>query len=104
MIVYGLMSSLYVTRVTYASLKEYVIRGIVQKPNDILFSVDGQSNWLPQHSGAHNKTRVLPVIKLNTIERYAHAMKHVLYGLEYMQNLGAGARVEQGVGKVLFRG
>ena len=84
LLVYGLLRSAQMTQVTYASLHEYVIKNWVW--NDIVFSVDGASNWLPTTFRIHNKSRVLVDANLKTSAAYVRAMSHVLYGLDVLQH------------------
>ena len=82
MVVYGLLRSLEMTRVTYASLRTYVIERV--RPDTVVFSVDGVADWLPRPLDA--PSRVLPTPEGNASDVYVHAMEHVLYGLRALGN------------------
>lgn len=84
LIVYGLLRSAQMTYVAYASLQEYVMRNLVWNANNIVFSVDGTSNWLPKSFRVHNKSRVLVDDRLQAGAAYVRAMSHVLYGLDIL--------------------
>jgi hypothetical protein len=82
-VIYGLLRSQQMTYVTYASIFEYVIKKNI--PKDIVFSVDGDSSWLPQTFNISSKSRFLEIKKYNVTDSYIHAMNHVLYGLNALK-------------------
>ena len=87
LVVYGLLRSAQMTHVTYASLREYVIKAVALRDADkIVVSVDGESRWLPQTFRFHNASRVLPGAILNASAAYVRAMGHVLYGLNVLRH------------------
>lgn len=87
LVVYGLLRSAEMTHVTYASLREYVIKAVgFRNANNIVLSVDGDSRWLPQTFLFHNKSRLLPDAGLNGSAAYARAISHVLYGLNVLHH------------------
>ena len=81
---YGWLRSLEMTQVTFASLREYVIKRV--NPCAIVLSVDGVEAWVPKDVHVHHKSRVLPRRKMNATGTYVHAMEHVLYGLSIVQS------------------